>query len=104
MEDNYYLVMGMSITGMSLHDRNIANSVISFNISSGNDLLGSPLGTKGNITYFSNTTYPSFVNYWTIGAIGICPTNFYVLNETHCHCSPALNLTYDPVYSTHKCR
>ena len=62
------------------------------------------MGTAGKLAYNSKMPRTSFVNYWSIGYIGGCPTNFAIFNTTHCFCDPASTLTFDPIYSNHTCR
>ena len=69
-------MIGLSITGMVLHDSNFPTTFISFNVSNKLDNLNQPQGTLGKLSYNSNMPQMSYVHYWAIGLIGSCPTNF----------------------------
>jgi hypothetical protein len=98
------IMKGMSITGLSLHDANFPATFISFNITPHTDTSGNLEGTSGDLSYYSLMPDYGYVNYWAMGYMGACPTNFDTWNSTHCYCNSLNLLTFDPAYSTSKCR
>lgn len=98
------IMKGMSITGLSLHDDNLPSTYVSFNITSNTDAFGNLEGTAGKLSYYSLMPNNGYVNYWAMGYMGACPTNFDTYNTTHCYCNQAQKLTFDSAYSSFKCR
>jgi hypothetical protein len=99
-----HVIVGMAITGVSLHDSNFDATSISFNVTFAYDIFGNWMGTAGNLSYSSHMPFSGYVTYFSAGFIGGCSTNFDIYNQTHCFCNPAQNLTFDPSYSYYKCR
>ena len=83
------IMTGMSVTGLSLHDNNFPATFVSFNITPNTDVYGNFVGTAGKLSYFSLMPDSGYVNYWTMGYMAGCPTNYDTYNSTHCYCNPA---------------
>jgi len=98
------LMKGMSITGLSLHNSGFPATFISFNITPHTNANNTLEATSGDLSFYSLMPQNGYVNYWAMGYMGACPTNFATYNSTHCYCNPAQNLTFDAVYSTGRCR
>lgn len=98
------VLIGLSLTGYSLFDDSFSELFVSANLTYYNDVMNQPTGYLGTLSYYSLMPSVCYVNYWAMGLIGNCPTNFAIFNATHCYCNPAQNLTYDLAYSNYKCR
>lgn len=98
------MVLGIALNGIVLQDNAFPQLLLSANLTSKNDIMNQAIPSQANVVTYSLMPEDGYGVYWMMGMIDSCQTNFDVFNATHCHCNPAQKLTYDPIYSTYRCR